>query len=204
MTTTELPVFPLNALLMPNCCLPLQIFEKRYLDMVSHCMRNRSGFVVALLKPGAERHEVITPDLKYNDDALPFYTVGTEAHIVDFEQRANGLLGIMITGQRRLALSGARQQSDGLWYAHCAAKEDLPQTNPDDQRQLAGLMSQLMEYPDFGYLRDRVDLNSNEQIMNYLLMFLPFPASVKQELMEIDRHDERWHALTTLLLSENK
>ena len=62
MNPSELPVFPLNSPLLPACKMPLQIFEKRYLDMVSQCLRTQTPFVVALLQPGAERHEVITPE----------------------------------------------------------------------------------------------------------------------------------------------
>lgn len=202
MSTVELPLFPLNALLMPSCKMPLQIFEKRYLDMVSRCMRSNSGFVVALLKPGTEHHEVITPDLERTSETLPFYTVGTEALIVDFEQRANGLLGIMIAGQQRMELSGAHQQSDGLWLAHCSPKLEQTQATPDDLATVASLMSQLMDYPDFAYLQGAVDLKNDEQIMNYLIMFLPLPAPIKQELLEIDQHRARWHALRQLLFAE--
>ena len=38
MNTEELPLFPLSAVLLPGGRLPLQIFEPRYLDLVSHCM----------------------------------------------------------------------------------------------------------------------------------------------------------------------
>ena len=47
-----IPVFPLNTPLLPGCKMPLQIFEQRYLDMVSSCMKAGTGFVVALLEPG--------------------------------------------------------------------------------------------------------------------------------------------------------
>ena len=33
-----LPLFPLNTVLFPGCMLDLQVFEARYLDMVSRCM----------------------------------------------------------------------------------------------------------------------------------------------------------------------
>ena len=50
----ELPLFPLNAVLFPGGPLPLRIFEPRYLDMVSRCMREQSGFAVVLLGEGEE------------------------------------------------------------------------------------------------------------------------------------------------------
>ena len=45
----SLPVFPLTGvLLLPRGDLPLNIFEPRYLDMISRCMRESSDFGVAL------------------------------------------------------------------------------------------------------------------------------------------------------------
>lgn len=42
----SLPLFPLNTVLFPGCRLDLQIFEARYLDMVSACMKRGEGFTV--------------------------------------------------------------------------------------------------------------------------------------------------------------
>ena len=44
----NLPLFPLNTVLFPGCVLDLQIFEARYLDMISRCMKQGSGFGVVL------------------------------------------------------------------------------------------------------------------------------------------------------------
>ena len=41
--TTEIPIFPLSAVLVPFGQVPLQIFERRYLDLVRDCMKNDSG-----------------------------------------------------------------------------------------------------------------------------------------------------------------
>ena len=48
-------VFPLDgALLLPHSQLPLNIFEPRYLDLVSDCMRTGQPFGVICLKQGSE------------------------------------------------------------------------------------------------------------------------------------------------------
>ena len=71
----ELPLFPLNMVLFPGGPLPLKIFEPRYLDMVSRCMREQSGFAVVLVNEGEEA-----------SIATSFAATGTEAHIVDFDE----------------------------------------------------------------------------------------------------------------------
>lgn len=44
-----LALFPLNAVLFPGCTLDLQIFEARYLDMISRCMKQDCGFGVVCI-----------------------------------------------------------------------------------------------------------------------------------------------------------
>ncbi len=42
----NIPLFPLNTVVFPEGELPLRLFEPRYIDMVSECLRNDSGFGV--------------------------------------------------------------------------------------------------------------------------------------------------------------
>ena len=42
----NLPLFPLDTVLFPGCMLDLQLFEPRYLDMVSACLKAGHGFGV--------------------------------------------------------------------------------------------------------------------------------------------------------------
>ncbi len=47
MSGEQIPLFPLSAVLLPHGRMPLQIFERRYLDLVRDCMKAGSGFGVA-------------------------------------------------------------------------------------------------------------------------------------------------------------
>ena len=49
-----LPLFPLNTVLFPGCFLDLQIFEARYLDMISRCMKQGEGFGVVCILEGEQ------------------------------------------------------------------------------------------------------------------------------------------------------
>ena len=68
--TARLPLFPLNTVLFPDGLLPLRVFEARYMDMVTRCMREQSGFGVCLIAAGQEVGEAAVP-----------HPVGTEARI---------------------------------------------------------------------------------------------------------------------------
>ena len=113
------PLFPLNTVLFPGCILDLQIFEARYLDMVSACMRRGEGFGVVALLEGREVGEA----------ARRFSTLGCEALIRDFQQRPNGLLGIRVEGGRRLRVGEVSVQADQLTLAEVSwldEAEDAP------------------------------------------------------------------------------
>ena len=83
--------------------LRLRIFEPRYVDMIGRCMRENTGFGVALITEGREA-------------GGPARTteVGTLARIVDFERLEDGLLGISARGERRFRILAVSRQSDGL------------------------------------------------------------------------------------------
>ena len=51
---TALPLFPLGTVLFPGGLLPLKVFEARYLDLISHCLRTRAPFAVVRIRQGAE------------------------------------------------------------------------------------------------------------------------------------------------------
>lgn len=68
-----LPLFPLQAVLVPGAVIGLRVFEPRYLDLVGECGRSGGGFGICLIAEGAE---VGAP-------AVPA-EFGTEAVIEDF------------------------------------------------------------------------------------------------------------------------
>ena len=81
-----LPLFPLSTVLFPGCQLDLQIFEARYLDMLSRCLRQGSDFGVVCILEGREVGEA----------ARRFADIGCAAGIRDWQQRPNGLLVIRV------------------------------------------------------------------------------------------------------------
>jgi Lon protease-like protein len=82
--------------------LPLRIFEQRYLDMISSCLKNDSRFGVLLIRTGKETGDATT------------HSVGTLARIVDWYQGSDGLLGITAIGEERFRLLQSERQENGL------------------------------------------------------------------------------------------
>jgi len=98
----EMPLFPLGSVLFPGGQLQLRIFEPRYLDLVRECSRHGTGFGVCLIIDGAEVGTPATPA-----------AVGTTANIIDFHQEDDGVLGILVQGDRRFRVARTRVRNDG-------------------------------------------------------------------------------------------
>ena len=74
----SLALFPLNTVLFPGCTLDLQLFEARYLDMISRCMKKGESFGVVCILDGSEVG--MAPD--------GYALIGCEALIRDFKPEA--------------------------------------------------------------------------------------------------------------------
>ena len=94
----QVPLFPLNTVLFPGGPLPLRIFEPRYLDMISACMKDDAPFGVLLIRDGAETGPATTWDV--GTLRLP---TGTRAAMASSASRLSGPTD-----------SGCCRQSDNL------------------------------------------------------------------------------------------
>ena len=105
-----LALFPLRLVLFPGGRLDLRIFEARYLDLISACLRQQRAFGVVCLREG---DEVAHPAAAN----IAFETLGTLAHLNLVDADSPGLLQVSCLGGSRFAFSRAHQQPDGLWLA---------------------------------------------------------------------------------------
>ncbi len=184
------PLFPLNTVLFPGCILDLQIFEARYLDMVSACMRRGEGFGVVALLEGREVGEA----------ARRFSTLGCEALIRDFQQRPNGLLGIRVEGGRRLRVGEVGVQADQLTLAEVNwldEAEDAPLLA--EHADLAALLSALAEHPLVAGLSMGGVVAGQQALANQLAYLLPFAIEQKLQLLQLDAPLQRLELIQHLL-----
>lgn len=139
-----LPLFPLQVPLFPSASMPLQIFEQRYIDMLGACMKNQSAFGVVAIRQGEEIKGEQTPLI---------YATGVEVSVTDWNNLPNGLLGIMIRGDRRFAIKEQWVEDDGLLMARVQrySEASLPSldTDPsaDELDDLLLLLQQFKQHP---------------------------------------------------------
>ena len=135
MALTDLPLFPLSAVLFPGGPLVLRIFERRYLDLVRDCARRGSGFGVCLILQGREVGEAAVPA-----------AVGTLARITDFYTLQDGLLGITAEGGERFQVATTRVRDNGLVHGEVRFWPDEPTVAvPPEHALLATILERLIE-----------------------------------------------------------
>jgi Lon protease-like protein len=94
----ELPLFPLDMVLLPGVRVPLHIFEDRYRLMISECLDQKSEFAM----------------MWGTDD--DFKGIGCAARVTDVVNRfADGRLNIVIEGTDRISLIEEREDHEYIF-----------------------------------------------------------------------------------------
>jgi Lon protease-like protein len=180
-----LPLFPLNTVLFPGGPLRLRIFEPRYLDMISRCMRESSDFGVALITEGREA-----------GGSARTTAVGTTARIIDFERLDDGLLGITARGERKFSIVGVKTQHDGLNIADVQLLEAESATAiPDELGILAELLKQAFIQVGAAYGDETPHYDDASWVGMRLAEILPLPMQEKQQCLEMHDAVERLRLL---------
>ena len=185
-----LPLFPLNTVLFPGCMLDLQIFEARYLDMISRCMKQGEGFGVVCILEGTE----------VGAAAGLFAAIGCEALIRDFQQLPNGLLGIRVEGGRRFRVQRAQVLPDQLTLAEVEWLEEAPeQPLRAEHADLAALLGALSAHPMVAALGMPSEPAGQEALANQLAYLLPLDSEQKLQLLDTPGAELRLELLQQLL-----
>lgn len=188
--TATIPLFPLNTVLFPGGPLELRIFETRYLDMVSGCLKRNQGFGVCLIAAGSETGAART------------YTVGTLARIRDWKQGEDGLLHILALGSARFRVTRIRVQHDGLSLGEVQWLPDPPAVPlPEALWPLAGRVRALLAQMPERYAAVTTAYKGAVWVGNRLAEILPLAAPQRQNLLEMNDACMRLDVISALLNS---
>jgi len=186
---TALPLFPLGSVLFPGGLLLLKVFEARYLDLISHCLRTRTPFAVVRIRQGGE-----VRGAGAGAGAGPGKTlldaVGVLAHLQDVDAEQPGILRVRCTGGLRVHLGATHQRDDGLWLAEATAgppdqtQAVSPALQPSAQA-LARAIDALAEQGHHPFLVPH-QLDDAGWVANRWCEILPISNAAKQRLMALD------------------
>ena len=178
----DLPLFPLNTVLFPRMPLPLHIFEPRYQEMITRCLRERIGFGVLLIREGVE---VGGP--------AETVTVGTVARIVSAEELDNGRLNLLSMGVVRFRLLKTRERHSYLsgdiepWKDEMGEAHALPKLTLAAHKAYINYVADLAELMDQDERPGQIIAPMDPQVLSYTIAAnLQIPNPDKQALLEID------------------
>ena len=189
---TDLPLFPLNAVLFPGGRLPLRIFEQRYMEMAKACLRDQQPFGVCLIRQGTE---VLAPG---DDPAVPA-EVGCLARISTWDMPQLGLLEVLAVGEQRFRILERRSHADGLARGNVEVLPDESDAPvPESCVQCVKLLERLIEQQG-SLFEPPHRLDSCAWVGARLAEVLPLPLPAKQELLELSDGRARLERINALL-----
>ena len=204
----SLPLFPLGTVLYPGGLLPLQIFEVRYLDMISRCYKAGAPFGIISLVEGSEVR--LPQDNSPSGDGFAvesFGNVGTLAAIAELSVPQPGLMIVRCIGQQRFQISTREKLRHGLWIANVTRlDDDMAVPVPYDLQRTASALGKIIKGLNEREESDRPQmvlppyrLDDCGWVANRWCELLPLPVTLKQRLMELDNPLVRLELVTDIL-----
>ena len=189
-----IPVFPLsNFIFFPKTTVPLNIFEKRYLEMIDDAMKGER--IIGMIQP------------KESNQNLPLlYNIGCAGKITSFNETDDRRYLIVIKGISRFKIS-QEIKTENL-YRKCKVdysnfKSDLDDTKEEIKFSDLELIFKNLKslFDKQGYLINWKELEkqSLDETINTLSMASPFSLEEKQILLETTSLDERKKKLEEIL-----
>ena len=181
-----LPLFPLQAVLFPGGLLGLKVFEARYLDLVTRCLREQRPFGVVCLRQGHDTSRA----------AVTMEEVGTLAHIADVDSEQTGILRLRCTGGSRFVIDAPpEQQPDGLWTARVAlVQDDAPELPAPAVLATVTALAQAiakLKAQDSLPFAEPFRLDDAGWVANRWCEILPISLAAKQKLMALESASAR-------------
>ena len=176
-----LPLFPLQSVLFPGGLLSLKVFEARYLDLISECLRSKEPFGVVCLRQGAEARE--------DGKTQRFERRGVLAEVLDVDSEQQGILRVRCVGRQRFRSGEPVQEPDGLWRARFKLIDDDPKVLPTEPliptvRALANAIATLKQQGSSPFL-EPYRFDDAGWVANRWCELLPIQLAAKQKLMEL-------------------
>jgi Lon protease-like protein len=179
----EIALFPLRIVAFPGSRVDLQIFERRYIDLVTQCMKSDTGFGICLLKQ--------SDSMEDSETKQAIHRTGTCVKIADWDQLESGLLGITVEGVNKFAIEDCWQADSGLLHAtvefsatDAVGSQEIPLQ--DRHSGLVDLLESLEKHPLVEQKNLIIDYDNLWDLGWRLSDLMPLNPEQKQDLLEVD------------------
>jgi Lon protease-like protein len=179
---SDIPLFPLNVVLMPGAPLPLHIFEDRYKQMVDECLQQESEFGMVFADESGTRK------------------VGCTAKIVELVERYDdGRMLILVEGSRRFRLNNVLTGKP-YYVGEIEYFEEEPEEQ--DVQALAEECIALLERVVEAATEGSVGIEIEPPYRNLSFAIagrVEFEAETRQQILELTSERERLEKVKELL-----
>lgn len=188
----RIPLFPLHTLLLPTTDLGLHVFEQRYRDLVSDCLRDDTAFGVVLIRRGREVGGPAEP-----------HPVGTAATIAGYARLPDGRYLLEVEGTRRfriltMSVNGSYPHAEVEWLTESIGNFAQARRCSAEVDQLFGAYRVCCGDGDLP-----VRLPADPVARSYVVASLVgIDVTEKQRLLELSSADERLGAEAEILRRE--
>jgi Lon protease-like protein len=190
-----IPIFPLNLVLFPGGRLPLRIFEPRYTDLVSECLRTDSGFGVCLIRNGEEV-----------GGGAKCYEVGTYARIIDWSKLNDGLLGVTVEADRRFRIEHFSERPNKLLQGDIQWLDEETKAGgkiDEEYQRLQMLLTKIFDYYDISYEDQTERLEQADWLGYRLAELLPLELHTRQTFLEMLDSEKRLSQIQQVINETN-
>ncbi len=197
-----LPIFPLSgALLLPRADLPLNIFEPRYLEMMSDAMSGER--IVGIIQPKDDVDGEESPGLM---------KVGCAGRLTSYAETSDGRMLVTLTGVSRFSIVNELETTRAYRQVVADFKPfaiDLVMDLGANEVNRPALLNAFKDYLNANNMSadwSEIDAASTEVLVNTLSLLAPYPANEKQALLEAPDLKTRADvlvALTEMALSKS-
>ena len=182
----EIPIFPLNgAVLFPGTSLPLNIFEKRYIEMVDYALSK-------------ERYiGMIQSDEKNN-----LYKIGCIGKIHSFSETNDGRYLISLHGTNCFKIKKELEKKHKFRLIEAETlvfEENKKLVNEEEKSVLLEKYSRYIKVKKINLNMEEIENIDFNQIMKFIAMISPFSDSAKQVLLETENLSD-FHKKLQLIL----
>ena len=191
-----IPVFPLsNFIIFPRTTVPLNIFEKRYIDMVNDSMRSEK--LIGMVQPKTSNEKLIVPNL---------YDVGCLGKITSFRETDDGRFLIELKGLIRFKT--VKEINSNKRYREFEVNFDNFEDDLKNQKEELKFKDLELIFKDLKSLFERkgfiinwkaLEKQSLDETINALAMASPFSLEEKQVLLEAENLDVRKNKIAEIL-----
>ena len=183
----ELPIFPLNgAVLFPETSLPLNIFEKRYIDMIDYSLaREREIGMIQTMDNGE------------------LYKIGCIGKIHSFNETNDGRYLISLQGLNCFEVIEEINADYGFRVVKAnvikSRNDDVGELNIDDKSNILNKYKKYILSKKINIDLSEIDGIEIYQLMKFIAMISPFKNIEKQALLETNNVKDFYYKLLSII-----